>query len=394
MDEFEKLAQRRSVLNVLRPSNVTRQFAKLNPEYREQYARLVRADDHIRQLRGPEDQTVKDLLKELKKNFSNYHWLAVIDTASKINDLAKSIHTNPDIEELLLNMKDTLQDFYFTNEDAKGRIVDLSKIEDLFKEKEASDNLDLVKKALFGGIGRRLTNKFLESFQDKDAKKVRLAINTIYNKAQNLANKIINTYDALDVARAKGSIAAYIDGINSLKKAQRDFENSYKGAYLAIKEYLPQQEHAVTQTHKNNEEDFDIETEEIPSKGPITKEKHTPEFKFGPGGLEDDYNIPDESIELIEENKPQPPKQKSLSEWAKEIDEGYKEEKLQKDYDETVEKIMGKKTIEAAKEAIKQNKYGAAAVLLSRYSQELEDAGNMVGSAKILALAEELLDEQ
>src|SRR5690606_13980640 len=152
--------------------------------------------------RGAEGQSLKDLLKDLKNNNKSHRWLAVLDKAAQINHIVKKMHTNEYIDELKKGRTDTLKEFYFTDQDTKGKSIDMENIKSIIDpSKEAKLRDLLIKEALFGDISRKVTDKFLSNFYDKKEREVRRAMNNLTSRAETLAVRAIDAYKQLDSAR-------------------------------------------------------------------------------------------------------------------------------------------------------------------------------------------------
>lgn len=357
MSELEKIAQRRSLWNKVRPSNVTRQIAKINPEYKEQYAILERLDDSIREKGAELGQNIK----ALKSAHKNHKWFSVFDYCARINNIVKDVISDPLIPELIEIRKQHVKDFYFEGE--KGLPA------------RASYRHSLTKQALFEGLSRRMVDTFF-GFRGDEEKKVRLVVNNLANRAKTLGQRMVQVYKALDTARAKGSISDYISNILSLKSEQEKFDTVFDQSYNAVQEFLPKQ------VEKSVEK---VEPKSVSKSAPKINNEF-PEIKpFGPQGLEN----PD----IVVHDQPE----MDLAQMAREIDTGHNIETEQRGTQVPLESDvdvpedlypLGK----AAKLAIKQGNYGIAAQLLVTYSDQLDAVGLINESHDMLNLAQELLD--
>lgn len=403
-DSMQKIAQRRSLWNKVRPSNITRQIGKLNPQYRDEYNKLVAADDAIRNVRS-DGQTVKDLLKELKINNKNHRWLAVLDRAAKINSYVSDIINLPEVLDLQRGRAENIRDFYFTQEDDSGKYIDPSHINRIVASEA---DKEMIKQALFGGLSRRITDKLLSSFYDKKEREIRRIMQGLANRAETLAVRMMEAYKSLDAARATGKVSDYIHILDNLKREQESFQNIFRTSYDSIKDYIPKepQKHIEQEQPKEPEEQIKQEEQQITQEQLAPVQEFTPEIQFGDQGLlgnvENDITI--ETIEPVQPKSvpPQPPawtpswqkgQQEGVYTSVKDTDNRINlDEVIKTDFDKmlTAEQIYERD----AKKAIANGDYGIAVAVLSKYSQHLEDIGNIDASAKILAIAMDLFSNE
>ena len=383
---IKKIAQRRSIWNQIRPSNITRQIGKLNPQYKEEYEKLVAADEAIRKIQGPDGSDLRTLLKELKINNKGHRWLAVLDRAARINKLVSDIVNNEYVLALNEGHDKSIRDFYFTEEDAKGKSVDLEHIKNLTNA--SVEDIEIIKQALFGDLPRRITDKFLSAFYDKKEREIRRLINNIVNRAETLVRRALDTYKELDTARAKGNIGDYLNTINLLRREQQKFEALYKDSYNSMKDFLPKEkseegpeEPSVAQQPEEQVEQQEV-TQESGEETPV--EQKFQDVQLGPDGLGVEQQLE------LQPPLPQPNKKQFPWKGTQQAYQGSEQNELELPPAEPFENTYSF----AAKKAIANKEYGIASAILSKYSQELENAGCIDESVKILLMAQELFNEK
>lgn len=427
---IDKIAQRRSVMKRLNPVDmVNRNVGKLNKTYREQYKTLQKADDSIRKYKS-EGQSLKELIKELKRNNKNFNWIAVLDRAARINKLISKIVRDPDVVRLQEGRQENFKEFYFHDRDSKGRPVSMDNINSLVNA--SAEEKALVRQALFGDWSRQIADRFMSTFKyDKREAELRRAMNDIVSRSENLVQRTLDAYKGLDTARNKGNIGDYINIISDLRKEQGNFESAFKNTYTAVKDFLPQESveessSEVSRPAESSEKGSEVSSpEEKPAQKPEVK--FTPETKLGPGGLLGEQGEKGEQGEVVESVSeqvpvidlprplPTPPSgpsspptgsvQSDVYTSAPESDRIDMEALLQQDggvhlppaipLDAPIPQsplTTASVLPEKIKKAMANGNRGVAVALLSKYSQELEDAGHINESAKILVIAQEIFN--
>ena len=305
--KLDKIAQRRSQFKTwLNPKdyagrakkNITQTFS---PQYKAQYERLEQVDDDLREVEGPEGLLMKELLKEMKTEFKGLRYLAVLDRAARINDLAKRIVNVDGLMDLRKSRDEAISEFYFSGtEDSKGDPVSTKHINNLINAAEERDLI--IKEALFGDVGRRITDTFLNTFVDpKKKREVKRLMNNIYSRAETLAKRVENAYKDLDTARIRGDIDSYLKTIDKLKKEQESFDGILSNTAKQVVPYLPKEEKAepsdsTTETVKDEKPSDEKPEEKVEEEvaAPIETEK-APEQTHRP---EDPNMMPPEGFEI------------------------------------------------------------------------------------------------
>jgi len=419
---IDKIAQRRGLWNRVRPSNLTKQVYRLNPTYNKEYKALRKADDAIRKLRAPGNQTAKDLLKEMRKAFKSHKWATTMDRAARISILADRIAKHERVNELLEIAKDNFKEFYF-----EGGKVNTDQIDEaLNKSKEA----DFKTEALFGDWARRRRH---DSMGGRSGNKlVERAITSMYNRAESLAEAIMSTYKELDNARAEGMVGNYIQSITQLRSKADEFDKVFKGTHAAVKEFLPKaptmdeveqdvkEEEVAKEEVKEEEKPEEKPEGEAQEGGEDKPEEFTEAVQLGESGLLGDLGEgAQEQIEGLDlvSPLPKPPAGPSGPPTGSvepdvytsapapgpdriDMDALLQPEGLNLPPAVPLDAPMEQSTFGAnasvypakIKKALATGDRGVAVALLSKYSQDLEDAGNITESARILAIAQEVFN--
>lgn len=415
-ESMKRIAQRRSIWNRLSPvtspiDTAKKQISKINPQFREQYKALVEADNAMRQVTGPDGEKVKKLLKELRKNNKNHYWLAVLDSAAKINNFAAEIVNNENVQNLLVQRKEDFKDFYFTDKDYKGRSVDVERINESVRPRKASSIHTIKKEAFIGNLARRLTDKLMSSLNDTEEKRLRRAMNTLTSKGETLARRLMQLYKHLDYARAKGDIGGYVNAFNLFKKDYDAFQNTYNNIYNSVKEYLPEidsviddddeKENEVTdQTDSTSDDSESTETTESAEETESVENVETSnegyqDQEIGEQGLGQQQLEP---LDLVAPfpKPPQAPQQQTQQQSQEDgvYTSVQPQEAQEEEFTLPPAEPFDNRYSFAAKKAIASGEYGIAVAILSKYSQELENAGDIEGSVKVLSIAQELFNEK
>jgi len=421
---IDKIAQRRSIWNRIRPSNVTKQLGRIDRTYNKEYKALRNADNAIRKLRAPGNQTAKDLLKEMRKAFKSHRWATTMDRAARISILADRIAKHEKIDEFLDVSKGNFGDFYF-----EGGKISTDNIEEAAnKNKKAS----LKSEALFGDSdwARRRRHDLMGGSSGN--KRVERAIVSMYNKAEALAELITQTYKDLDSARAQGKIGDYIASVTQLRAKADEFDKTYKATHSAVKEFLPKaptmdeveqdvkEEEVAKEEVKEEEKPEEKPEGEAQEGGEDKPEEFTEAVQLGESGLLGDLGEgAQEQIEGLDlvSPLPKPPAGPSGPPTGSvepdvytsapapgpdriDMDALLQPEGLNLPPAVPLDAPMEQSTFGAnasvypakIKKALATGDRGVAVALLSKYSQDLEDAGNITESARILAIAQEVFN--
>lgn len=403
-DALKSIAQRRSTWNSIKEKlNVPKNIAEyVSSEYGEQMKTIREVDKEMREI-GKE---LNPVLKAARKSFKERrlldvaHWVGIYN--DKLRELTGLVVR---LEEL---KGEHLDQFYTEMEDNSNPYRHYFNDP---KAAELNQNLDMLKTAGILDVfksDRERAAKLLEKMYASQLKKRLGDVSSLLNKAQATTDNILQQMGELDSARSSGNVSEYIKHLNKISTLHKGFENKFRQVYdehfVPLIAKVKEREQAESAARAKEEEDNRIKREEAKKQWEAQQEKTPLPEQEPPQATVPDLEIPKAPI-VVPEPKPAPTE---FTAALPKIDE----EKMETKPELTVLPGGGEvSAIPTAKKTTKKQpkkktskdeffdelmKTANDPILMARmmvkYSEELEEDGDVDSSMKLLVVAEEAFD--
>lgn len=395
-DNLKVIAQRRTLLNRFKEKKNYMLGGKHDESVSELYKNqmdIIRTTDNAnRELVN----VMKSDLKNARRAFRDRrlldvsHWLGQFNTKMRLIigsiDKFKELKSD-EFDDFYTHTSDTTDPYFnYLDSDLKEAV---GKVDDMFK---TAGLLDVFKS------DREKASRLLEKMYQKQLKKRLDDINVLLNKADGVLGRVVEEMAALDTARAEGNVNEYIKHLTKISGYHKTFEDKLREVYTNHFQPLA----AKLKTKEESEEAevqkqlIDLEKKRQESREQLGVQ---PEIKKEVPMTVPDLEVPEPKVVPVEN-----PEQKIF-------DAEFEEEEpvivtspntimtnMLPAKDESKEQKAAKLILKNIKKLSKEEFYNELvkasndpfimSAMIAKYSQELEDDGDIETGLKLLSIAE------